>query len=122
MKEVGGFGDMLEDDLEKSHPDCERFRQQVAGLPCPTKQAESFSHYEKMSNHPQVQQAQQNTMECTKRPLQNGDKAEKAHKNQKLQRDVARTGNMTSMQLGGAAIPFNACAKTKQEKRVEEST
>jgi len=36
MKEVGGCGDMLEDDLEKSHQDCERFRQQVAGLPCPT--------------------------------------------------------------------------------------
>jgi hypothetical protein len=42
MKEVGGFGDMLEDNLEKSHQDCERFRQQVARLPCPTKQAKKF--------------------------------------------------------------------------------
>jgi hypothetical protein len=60
-----------------------------------SKTSREDSHYEKMSNHPQVQQAQQNTTECTKRPLQNGDKAEKARKNQKLQRDVARTGNMS---------------------------
>ena len=57
-----------------------------------------------------------------KAALQNGDKAEKTRKNQKFQRDVARTGNMTSMQLGGAVIPFNAYGKTKQEKREEESS
>jgi hypothetical protein len=55
MKRIGGFGDMLEDDLEKSHQDCDRFGQRVARLKSAPLKAAAFSHHERTVNDPKVQ-------------------------------------------------------------------
>jgi hypothetical protein len=55
MKRIGGFGDMLEDDLEKSHQDCDRFGQRVARLKSAPLKAAAFSHHERTINDPKVQ-------------------------------------------------------------------
>jgi hypothetical protein len=51
MKEVGGFGDMLEDHVEKSHQDMDKFHQRVATLRSFEKRAKSYSHHEKTANN-----------------------------------------------------------------------
>ena len=124
-REVGDFGDMLKHDLEKSHQDCERFRQQVARLPCPTKQAEKVSASTRRCLtilKPSKRSKIQWSVQSGHYKMEIKQKSPTRIRSFSEARDVARTGNMTSMQLGGAVIPFNAYAKTKQEKREEESS
>jgi uncharacterized protein YhaN len=51
MKEVGWFGDMLEDHVEKIHQDMDKFHQRVTTLRSFEKRAKSYSHHEKIANN-----------------------------------------------------------------------
>jgi hypothetical protein len=62
---VGGFGDMLEDELEKSHQDALRFRSRVSRLRSLNARACSYSLSEKTRNHPDVVVAQEKAMDKT---------------------------------------------------------
>jgi hypothetical protein len=63
MRRVGGFGEILEDHVEKSHHDMDKFHQRAARLRSPEMRAFSFSHHEKTGNTPDVIAAGKKSME-----------------------------------------------------------
>ena len=73
MREFNGFGDMLEDEVEKSHQDCDRFAQRVARLRSLELRVRSFSQHEKTINNPRVQLTIKEAMEKTSRKRSQGD-------------------------------------------------
>lgn len=50
-----GFGNMLEDEIEKCHQDGDRFSRRVARLKTLELQVQSFNHHEKTLKKPEVQ-------------------------------------------------------------------
>jgi len=62
-----GFGDLLEDDMEKSHQDGARFERRVAGLQSEENKCASFSRNEKINSNPKVAAAGKYLMQKTKR-------------------------------------------------------
>jgi hypothetical protein len=67
MRRVVGFGEMLEDHVEKSHQDMDTFHQRVARLRSFEKRANSYSRHEKTVNDPEVLAAGKEAMEKTSR-------------------------------------------------------
>ena len=55
MREYNGFGEMLEDDLEKSHQDMDRIHRRIAGLSSCKKRAHAISRKMKVKINGDVQ-------------------------------------------------------------------
>ena len=55
MREYNGFGEMLEDNLEKSHQDMDRIHRQIAGLGSRKKRVHAISRKMKVKSNGDVQ-------------------------------------------------------------------
>ena len=55
MREYNGFGDILEDNLEKSHQDMDRIHRRIAGLSLCKKRAHAISRKMKVKINVDVQ-------------------------------------------------------------------
>ncbi len=69
MRNIGGCGEMLEDHVEKSHQDMDKFHQRVATLRSYAMRAKSNSHHEKTANDPAVLDAGKRAIAKTRKPM-----------------------------------------------------
>ena len=67
MREYNGFGEMLEDDLEKSHQDMDRIHRQIAGLSSCKKRAHAIYCKIKVKSNGDVQKEVDGVMLRSKR-------------------------------------------------------
>jgi hypothetical protein len=65
--DIDGFGDMLEDELEKMHQEALRFRSRVTRLRSMAARANAFSASEKVRNNPEVKRAISPAYDATSR-------------------------------------------------------
>jgi hypothetical protein len=96
FKTIGGFGDMLEDELEKSHQEALRFRSRVSRLRSMAARANAFSASEKVRNNPEVQQAIIDANDQTARKRKAGEVTlqEKRQHEKKTERTEKRVKNL----------------------------
>ena len=101
MRRIGGFGEMLEDHVEKSHQEMDKFHQRVATLRNYEMRAKSYSHHEKTANDPRVVAAGKIVIEKTsrKRKADGPPLAIARSSGRKVARDDTRSVNHAAEQM-----------------------
>jgi hypothetical protein len=118
MRDVGGFGEMLEDHVEKSHQDMDKFHQRVATLRSFEMRAHSYCHHEKTANDPKVLAAGKEAIDKTRRKRKDGPSLAVArHSEKKVARDDTRLDNHTAEQMRPAGEKIKPHERTKLEYR-----
>ena len=114
---------MLEDDLEKSHQDGERFRQTVARLRSIKKQVAAWSHHERTLNNPGVQAAMKhaNVKTSRKRDPAAVSAGEQRRLDKKRAREAERLKNLETEQSKPKEQKIDAWEKAKQEYKDKNS-
>jgi hypothetical protein len=118
MRIIGGFGEMLEDHVEKSHQDMDKFHQRVATLRSFEMRAKSYSHHEKTANDPKVLAAGREAIDKTSRKRKAGPSlAVGRRSDEKVARDDTRLDNHTAEQMRPAGEKIKPHERTKLEHR-----
>jgi hypothetical protein len=121
---TNGFGDMLEDELEKSHQEALRFRARVARLQSMNARANAFSASEKVRNNPKVQQAISDAHEKTARKRKAGGLSLQETRKQatKTARDEKRVDNLVEEKDAIKGEPIKPFEHLKEEFMNEEGS
>jgi hypothetical protein len=117
MRRIGGFGGMLEDHVEKSHQDMDKFHQRVATLKNYEMRAKSYSHHEKTANDPGVVSAGNSAIETTSRKRKDdGPSLAIARSSaRKVARDDTRSVNHAAEQMRPAGEKIQPHEMSKQD-------
>jgi hypothetical protein len=121
---TGGFGDMLEDELEKMHQEALRFRSRVARLRSMAARANAFSASEKVRNNPSVSQATRDAYERTARKRKSGEPSlyEKRKQGEKTQRGDKRVKNLAEEKDVAKGEPIRPLEHLKKEFAMDNSS
>jgi hypothetical protein len=121
MRRLHGFGEILEDHVERSHQDGDKHDHQVARLKSAEMRCASYSHHEKTANDPKVLAAKAGALEKTTRKRIGPSLAAQHSKAQKLNRDTGRSGHLTAEQMRPPSDTIQPHETTKLEFK-EKST
>lgn len=91
MRKYKGIGELLEDDLEKSHQDMDRLHRRIAGLGSCAKRAESLMHYQKAANRKDVKAAMEEVSKNSKRNLKRSSAQDRAGERKKAREQNRET-------------------------------
>jgi hypothetical protein len=94
MRKHNGFGDMLEDDLEKSHQDMDRIHRILAGLGSCMKRAHAISRKLKTKSKPAVVAMTEEVNQRSKRNLLQPHAANKMAEKARKVRHAKRKGDL----------------------------
>jgi hypothetical protein len=118
MRRIGGFGEMLEDHVEKSHQDMDTFHQRVARLRSYDMVANSYSHHEKTVNDPKVIAAGKEAMDKTKRKRGPGPSlAEGRSSEKKAARDTKRSEDHAAQKMRPPGETIQPHEMSKQDHK-----
>jgi hypothetical protein len=117
MRKHNGFGDMLEDDLEKSHQDMDRIHRRLAGLGSCAKRSEAISRKMKTQSTPAVVAITDDVNQGSKRKMSGPSKGvARKEKAQKI-RHVKRDADLEKEKSTPAGPVINDFQTTKEEHK-----
>ena len=115
MQKYNGFGEMLEDDLEKSHQDMDRLHRRIAGLGSCDKQAQSISRKQKVRGNADVQAFVVGVQLRAKRKRKEPSRSEERKKVAKAARVVKRKEDLATEKTKDAGVAVNDRERTKKD-------
>jgi hypothetical protein len=116
MRQHKGFGEMLEDDLEKSHQDMDRIHRRLAGLGSCSKRADAISRRESTRSTPAVQATLEGVNTRNTRTRSQPSAAQQRGVENKKKRDAKRVEDAEEEERKPAAVVLRKSSEvTKQE-------